>query len=202
MYPLFRVVENKYSIFSGKSEEEICSMIEVDHSLFLLVPVKSKEICFTAVQQDPSNICYVKNPCESLQLEAVSQIPEIIIDIKNPTDNVKRLAVSKSYHTLQYIDKKVITSATPVYNKTGEQVGISAGSSYELIFEAFKKAKVCDDENYVLALVPDLIKDTHFLKAFKKEINDNVILQHLSDYLLERYESFDSWLRIRDYPSG
>ena len=192
MYPLFRVVENKHSIFSGKTEEEICSMIEVDHSLFLLVPVKSKEICFTAVQQDPSNIRYVKSPCESLQLEAVSQIPEIIIDIKNPTDNVKRLAVSKGYHTLQYIDKKVITSAAPVYNKTGEHVGVSVGSSYDLVFEAFKKAKAHDDENYVLALVPDLIKDTHFLKAFKKEINDNAILQHLSDYMLERYESFES----------
>lgn len=192
MYPLFWAVVNKHSIFSGKSEEEICSMIESDPSLFLLAPIKSKEICFTAVRQDPSNICYVKSPCESLQLEAVSQIPELIVDIKNPTDNVKRLAVSKSYHTLQYIDKKVITSAVPVYNKTGEQVGISVGSSYELVFEAFKKAKVHDDENYVLALLPDLIKDTHFLKAFKKEINDNVILQHLSDYLLERYESFDS----------
>ena len=181
MYPLFWVVVNKYSIFSGKSEEEICSMIESDPSLFLLAPIKSKEICFTAVRQDPSNICYVKSPCEGLQLEVVSQIPEMIANIAKPTDNVKRLAVSKGYHTLQYITDKLI--------KSDDRTHYS--SRYELIFEAFKKATECGDENYVLALVPGLLKDTHFLKAFKKEINNNVILQHLTDYTLERYESFD-----------
>ena len=116
----------------------------------------------------------------------------MIADIAKPTDNVKRLAVSKGYHTLQYISDKLITSDDRTHGS----------SRYDLIFEAFKKATECGDENYVLALVPDLLKDTRFLKAFKKEINNNVILQHLTDYTLERYESFDHWLNVRDYPYG
>lgn len=189
MYPLFRIVENKHSIFSEKNEQEICDMVRDDLTLFTRVPVKSKEICFTAVKEDPFAIVFVKKPCEELQMLAVAGIAEVIASIDNPSNKVKEYAIHVCYPTLQFIRDKVISVREPVRDPEGNIVGYSNVTSYKLIFDAYHKAKENDDAAFVLSLVPELLSDIKFLKAFKQEINDDFILQFLTDYMLERYLS-------------
>ena len=184
MYPVFKMTENKHSIFSGKTEDEICTMIRNDHTLFLQVPVKSENICVTAILEDPENIIYIKNPCEKIQLAVVLQIPEYIQYIKNPTESVKRKAVYKSYTALQYITDKVWLRKG--YAEDGSITNHEP--CYDLIMLAYHQAREAGDEHYLLAVVGDLLVDVKFLKQFKQTFNDPVIRTHLIDYMLSEYD--------------
>ncbi len=187
MYPQFKIVKNPYSAFANKTEEEICLAVDEEPELFASVPVKSETICFKAVSSDPTNIAFVKDPCVSLQLSAVSRLPETIAIIDRPTKQVKIVAVSRAYHTLQYIRQKVFTVSEAVRNGDGVIVGSNVRHSYKIIFKAFERAKEVGDEDFVFAVIPELINDFVFLKEFKLKYNDASILKHLSDYALERY---------------